>query len=72
MAGSVFVVAEHTHQLLELAQDVDKLDELDHVEMDYLLTLDFEAICAPARIRWSEDTPIAFDEELGVAIAGVT
>lgn len=72
MAGSIFVVAEHTDELLDLAQDMDKLDDFDHVEMDYLLTLDFEAICAPARIRWSDDTPIAFDEVLGLAIARVT
>ncbi len=46
------------------------IDGLPHVDLGRLVTLDFARL-VPAPHRWSHPTPIVFDEEGGLAIAGI-
>lgn len=45
-----------------------RLEQLDHVALDGLLTLDFETMLAGTGMSWSAGEPVQFDEQAGIAI----
>ncbi len=70
MVGSTIVF------IPELPQDVSNLferivedEEFEKIELDYLTSLDFAIITGENNTNWeSENNPIFFDEERGLAI----
>jgi hypothetical protein len=71
MLGSTFIYAPDPSRLALIAEDLDALDDFDHVNLDALLSLDFELILLPSGAKWSAKEPEVFDEARGVAIARV-
>jgi hypothetical protein len=68
MLGSTFLHAPDPNQLLRIVDDVDAIDDFEHVDMDGLMTLDLQSVCGN-RARWAAaGPPVAFDEERGLAI----
>ena len=68
MIGSTFIHTRDPFRLKKIADDIDALDEFDHVNLDELITLDFEEICSSLGTRWSSGQPVVFDEKAGLAI----
>jgi hypothetical protein len=45
MIGSSFIHTLDSSVLISIAEDVEVIEKVNHVEMDGLITLDFESIC---------------------------
>lgn len=72
MIGSTFIHAVDGSSLAVLAEDLDRLDEFDRVELDSMITLDFEEICSATGVEWAVGEPLIFDEEGGLAVFHVS
>jgi hypothetical protein len=68
MIGSSFIHTLDSSVLISIAEDVEVIEKVNHVEMDGLITLDFESICSSVGMQWSASEPVAFDEGAGFAI----
>lgn len=71
MIGSIFIHTKTPADLSRLMRDMDAIDDFVHVSLDSMLTLDFEEVCSRHDVDWSLPEPLVFDEETGLAIAGV-
>jgi hypothetical protein len=71
MIGSVFIHTQRPADLSRLAEDMEAIDDFVHLSLDSMLTLDFEEVCVAHDVAWSLSEPVVFDEEAGLAIAGV-
>lgn len=68
MIGSTFVSTLNPEALAHIACDVEAISQFAHVELEQLITLDFEEICSASNTSWAIGDPIVFDEESGIAI----
>lgn len=69
MTGSTFICCTEPEKLQVLeSEGIDAIDEFVHVDMGVMLTLDFEALCGPAAVKWSVKDPVIFDEDDGLAV----
>ncbi len=59
-----------TRSLADLAANLDAIERFQHVDLEVLITLDFAEL-VPAPLTWNAATPVAFDEDRGVAIVRV-
>jgi hypothetical protein len=66
--GSTFIHTLDASVLIGIAGDIEAIERASHVEMDELITLDFESVCSSVELNWSASEPIAFDEGAGFAI----
>jgi len=72
MLGSIFISETDLQKLQSLGQDLDTLEDFDHVSLDSLGTLDFETAVSGPGFRWMMGEPIFYDEEDGVALAKIS
>lgn len=72
MIGSTFIHAVDSSSLAVLAEDLDRLDEFDLVDLDSMITLDFEEICSVTGVKWAAGEPVIFDEAGGLAVFPVS
>jgi hypothetical protein len=72
MIGSTFIHETDSTRLATLETDLDGLEDMTIVELDSMITLDFEAICTPAEIDWSLGDPVVFNESAGIAVFQVS
>jgi hypothetical protein len=47
---------------------LDELDQFDCLELDYMLTLDFEVLTSEAKLSWAAGEPVRSDPAGGLAI----
>ena len=71
MQGSTFIFETEIDKLGILQEDLDALDDFDHVALDVLATLDFEMLVQDAGLRWMTDAPVFYDEAAGVVLARI-
>jgi hypothetical protein len=71
MVGATFIHAADP-AILKADDVLERLERFDHVSLDHLLTLDFEAMLAGSGMSWSEGEPVEFDEHEGIAIFQVS
>jgi len=72
MIGSTFISETDLQKLQSLGQDIEALDEFEHVNLDALCTLDFETAVAESGIRWMKRDPVVYDEDEGVALVKIS
>jgi len=72
MLGSTFISETNLQKLQSLGQDLEALDEFDHVDLDALCTLDFETAVADSGSRWMKGDPVVYNEEDGVALVKIS
>lgn len=53
MHGSTLVYEMQKKRLTRLAKDPDAIEDLGHIALDVLTTLDFERLCGKAKVTWS-------------------
>lgn len=66
MLGSTFIATETPEELIGL--EIDNLDQLRHVSLEELITLDFELTLQDSEIKWVQGQPVFYEEEAGIAI----
>ena len=62
--------AEDAKSLSVLAQDLDAIDDFEHVDLGDLNTLELYEITDGAASEWEASEPVFFDEEAGLMIVG--
>jgi len=72
MSGSTIIFESDASRLLRLSKDIDELDDFVHVELDLMLTLDFESMCIGPGLSWVAGSPVVLDEQAGLAIFPVS
>lgn len=72
MLGSTFISENDLEKLRSLKEDLDALDDLAHVSLDFLSTLDFETLAANSGVRWMTAEPLVYDEEDGIVVVKVS
>ena len=70
MAGSIFISTLDTALFSEF--DIDSLDTLEHVQMERLLTLDFDMACTAKGVNWVAGEPAVLNESEGFVIFPVS
>lgn len=69
MIGSTFIHCAEPEALHTLGSvGIDAIDTFVRVEMDVMLTLDFEMLCRPNAVKWGASQPVIFDEAAGLAV----
>jgi len=71
MLGATFVHGLDKAKLRDLADDLESLDDLHHIYMEALTSLDFSELCAEAKVKWVGGDPVFYDE-CGLAIFPVS
>ena len=66
MAGSIIIHEPNADRLAEL--DIENLDDFQVLELDELMTIDFESALADSESSWAEGEPIQYDPESGMAL----
>jgi hypothetical protein len=67
MLGSTFIAENDSSRLTEITSAED-LSGFATLELDAMITLDFEMLANEAGVRWAESEPVHFDEEGGRAL----
>lgn len=67
MIGST-IIAEKTPSRLAEITSVDDLDNFTCLNLDTMITLDFQQIVASAGVQWAEGEPLQDDPDSGMAI----
>jgi hypothetical protein len=65
--GSTFI-AESDRSKVAAVREPDDLDQVTHVHLDGMITLDFEEALGTAGVTWTDGEPLHFNEEEGVAL----
>jgi hypothetical protein len=68
MIGSTFIYTQNSSALAVLVQDLETIDRFAYVEMESLITLDFEIVCQSYGVQWASTQPVVYDEEAGLTI----
>jgi hypothetical protein len=71
MLGST-IIAEKDPSRLARITSVEDLDDLSHVDLDAMTTIDFESLATAGNVAWAEGDPIQFDEDGGIALFKVS
>src|SRR5687767_10769365 len=71
MIGNTFIHEPDRDRLATIG-DVDDLDGLTTVELDTLMSIDFELMTSEAGLHWSEGEPVLYDLEGGLAVFKVS
>jgi hypothetical protein len=69
MAGSTFIYETDEAKFENF--DMDRMDEFDTVDMNFLTTIDFSIITGEAGVNWTDGEPLKLDEESGIVILRV-
>jgi hypothetical protein len=73
MIGDTFIYAPDVTKIQALqSEGMDALDNFEYVDMEVMLTLDFETLCGPENVEWSAGDPVIFDEEAGLCVLRVS
>jgi hypothetical protein len=67
MLGSTFIAENDPSRVAEITS-LEDLDGFVTLELDAMITLDFETLASEGGVRWAESEPIHFDEEGGMAL----
>jgi hypothetical protein len=67
MPGSTFIAENDPSRLAEITS-VEDLGGFVTLELEVMITLDFEMLAGEGGVRWAESEPIHFDEEGGMAL----
>ena len=70
MVGSTLIYEPDETKLIGM--DIEELDEFNIVELDSLITLDFETITQEGGVSWSEGEPVYYSEDSGMAVLRVS
>ena len=70
MFGSTIIVEKDPSRLKTIS-DVEDLTDFVCLELDTLATIDFETIIGNSDKKWTDGTPILFDEDAGMALFNI-
>lgn len=70
MIGSTLIHEPDESKLASM--DIQSVDDFNVLELDSLVTLDFETITGEGGVSWSEGEPVQYDEGSGMAILRVS
>jgi len=70
MIGSTLIYEPNPSRLAHI--DMDNLEQFSIIELESLITLDFEVICQKGDVRWTAGEPLLFDEESGMVVLPVS
>ncbi|MCU0425708.1 MAG: hypothetical protein MUF71_08805 [Candidatus Kapabacteria bacterium] len=72
MQGDTFLFAPQPETLQIFHDDIEALDDFEHIDLEVVLVLDCEVMCRNSEINFCEREPIIFDEIGGFAMMKVT
>jgi hypothetical protein len=67
MAGSTIIIVRDPQQLLAI-ESADDLDCFIKLELERMITLDFEILANSGHVKWSASEPIVYNPDAGMAI----